>query len=138
MLVDEFLPVFEVSDSLATVVHADLGATWGALTEVDLLEVGRQRPLVGALGALRMLPEVVSHLLHGEGTPAAPARTAPAREAAAQHAPDAGGPTAHLEGADLRERAKRLGAIWRPAQKLWELTWLNAKRLGISDRVADR
>jgi hypothetical protein len=40
--------------------------------------------------------------------------------------------------ADLRERAKRLGAIWRPAQKLWELTWLNAKRLGISDRVADR
>lgn len=37
---------------------------------------------------------------------------------------------------DLRERAKRLGAIWRPAQKLWELTWLNAKRLGISDRVA--
>jgi len=74
MLVDEFLPVFEVSDSLATVVHADLVATWGALMEVDLLEVGRQRPLVGVLGALRMLPEVVSHLLHGEGTPAAPAR----------------------------------------------------------------
>ncbi|MGH2396673.1 MAG: hypothetical protein ACRDFW_06730 [bacterium] len=22
---------------------------------------------------------------------------------------------------DLRERAKRLGAIWRPAQKLWEM-----------------
>jgi hypothetical protein len=39
--------------------------------------------------------------------------------------------------ADLRERAKRLGAVWRPAQKLWELTWLNAKRLGISDRVAN-
>ena len=38
--------------------------------------------------------------------------------------------------ADLRERAKRLGAVWRPAQKLWELTWLDAKRLGISDRVA--
>ena len=37
---------------------------------------------------------------------------------------------------DLRDRAKRLGAIWRPAHKLWELTWLNAKRLGISDRVA--
>ena len=39
--------------------------------------------------------------------------------------------------ADLRERAKRLGAVWRPAQKLWELTWLDAKRLGISDRVAN-
>ena len=36
---------------------------------------------------------------------------------------------------DLRERAKRLGALWRPQQKLWELTWLSAKRLGIADRV---
>ena len=36
----------------------------------------------------------------------------------------------------LRERAKRLGAVWRPAQKLWEISWLDAKRLGISDRVA--
>jgi hypothetical protein len=25
--------------------------------------------------------------------------------------------------AELRERAKRLGAIWRPAQKLWEMRW---------------
>ena len=39
-------------------------------------------------------------------------------------------------GAELRERAKRLGAIWRPAQKLWEMRWLDAKRLGIADRVA--
>ena len=37
--------------------------------------------------------------------------------------------------ADLRERAKRLGALWRPAQKLWEISWLDAKRLGIADRV---
>ena len=37
--------------------------------------------------------------------------------------------------AGLRERAKRLGAVWRPAQKLWELSWLDAKRLGIADRV---
>jgi len=29
---------------------------------------------------------------------------------------------------DLRERAKRLGALWRPAQKLWEMTWREAKR----------
>ena len=39
------------------------------------------------------------------------------------------------EEADLRDRAKRLGAIWRPAQKLWEMRWLDAKRLGIADRV---
>jgi hypothetical protein len=37
--------------------------------------------------------------------------------------------------ADLRERAKRLGAIWRPAQKLWEITWRDAKRLEIVERV---
>jgi len=36
---------------------------------------------------------------------------------------------------DLRERARRLGAVWRPAQKLWEMTWVSAKRLGIADRV---
>ena len=36
---------------------------------------------------------------------------------------------------DLRQRAKRLGAVWRPVQKLWEITWRDAKRLGISDRV---
>jgi hypothetical protein len=36
---------------------------------------------------------------------------------------------------DLRERAKRLGAIWRPNHRLWEMRWLDAKRLGIADRV---
>ena len=35
----------------------------------------------------------------------------------------------------LRERAKRLGALWRPAHKLWEITWRDAKRLAIADRV---
>lgn len=37
---------------------------------------------------------------------------------------------------ELRERAKRLGALWRPKHKVWEITWGDAKRLGISDRVA--
>jgi hypothetical protein len=74
MLVDDFLPAYDVSDSVATVVDADVGATWDALMQVDLIEVGRQRPLVGALGALRILPEVVSHLLHGEALPATPER----------------------------------------------------------------
>jgi hypothetical protein len=36
---------------------------------------------------------------------------------------------------DLRERAKRLGAIWRPNHRLWEMRWLDAKHLGIADRV---
>jgi len=72
MLVDEFLPVYDVSDAVATVVEADVEATWRALMQVDLIEVGRRRPLVAALGALRALPDIVSHLLHGESPPHAP------------------------------------------------------------------
>lgn len=36
---------------------------------------------------------------------------------------------------ELRERAKRLGAVWRQAQKVWEIAWRDAKRLGIAGRV---
>jgi hypothetical protein len=66
MLVDEFLPVYDVSDSVATVVEADVATTWKALMGVDLIEVGRQRPMVAVLGALRALPDIVSNLFHGE------------------------------------------------------------------------
>lgn len=72
MIVDDFLPVYDVSDSMATVVHADVATTWEALLDVDLVEVGRRRPMVGLLGALRALPDIVSHLLHGEELPGAP------------------------------------------------------------------
>jgi len=65
-LADDFLPVYEVSDAVATVARADREATWEALLDVDMLKLGREAPLVGMLGALRMLPEVVGHLLHGE------------------------------------------------------------------------
>jgi hypothetical protein len=73
-LADEFLPVFDVSDELAVVVAADPGVTWEALMKVDLIEVGRRRPLVGVLGAVRALPEIAGHLLHGERPPSAPDR----------------------------------------------------------------
>ena len=63
---DDFLPVYDVSDAVASVTEADRAAAWRALLEVDLLEVGREAPVVGLLGALRMLPEVVANLLHGE------------------------------------------------------------------------
>ncbi len=35
----------------------------------------------------------------------------------------------------LRERARNLGGVWRPAQKLWELKWDAVRKLGIEDRV---
>ncbi len=72
MLVDDFLPEYDVSDSVATTVEADVARTWDALMAVDLIEVGRHRPLVGVLGALRILPDLAAHLLHGEAPPAGP------------------------------------------------------------------
>src|SRR5918911_2827696 len=65
MLVDGFLPIYDVSDSVATVVDADVVTTWDALMEIDLLDVGRKRPVVGVLGGLRILPDMVSQFLHG-------------------------------------------------------------------------
>src|SRR3954453_18390626 len=81
MIVDDFLPIYDVSDGIAAVVDADLTSTWGALMEVDLIEVGRRGPLVGVLGALRVLPDIVSPLLHGE-SPAAPPKRLRLRDTA--------------------------------------------------------
>ena len=57
MLSDDFLPVYDISDEVATVVSADQKATWNALMNADLIDVGRKRPLVAMLGAARMLPD---------------------------------------------------------------------------------
>lgn len=72
-LADEFLPIYDISDEVATVVDANAEIVWAALMDADLLEVGKRYPLVGVLGGLRMLPELVSLLLHGERPPKAPA-----------------------------------------------------------------
>jgi hypothetical protein len=72
MFADEFLPVYDVSDEVATVIAADPPAVWEALLAADLIEVGKRTPLAGLLGALRVLPELVSHLLHGERPPHGP------------------------------------------------------------------
>ena len=74
MYADEFLPTYDVSDSVAVVVDAAPEETWEALMEVDLIAVGKRKPLVGVLGGIRMLPELAAHLLHGERPPAAPER----------------------------------------------------------------
>jgi hypothetical protein len=39
--------------------------------------------------------------------------------------------------AELRDRAKRLGAIWRKEQRLWEIAFRDSKRLGIADRIVE-
>jgi hypothetical protein len=73
-LADKFLPAFDVSDAVAVQVAAPPSMVWASLMDADLLEVGRRAPLSGALAALRMLPEIVASLLHGERPPRAPER----------------------------------------------------------------
>lgn len=71
-LEEVLLPLFDVSDTVALEVEADADAAWRALLDVDLIALGRDRPLVGALGAARALPELVTGLLKGDGLPARP------------------------------------------------------------------
>jgi hypothetical protein len=112
MLIDEFMPAYDVSDAVATVVEADVATTWAALMEVDLIDVGRRRPLVALLGALRMLPEIVGHLLHGEA-PAGQPDHLRLRDLTTL-APDRGG----WVQLDLREQDEialgLVGKFWRP------------------------
>ena len=112
MLLDEFLPIYDVSDAVATVVDADVPTTWDALMDVDLIEVGRKKPLIGVLGALRILPDVVSHLLHGE-LPQPPAQHVRLRDMTKVPAKD--GQWVLLGERPQQELALGLvGKFWRP------------------------
>lgn len=73
MFLGEYLPVYDVSDSVATIVDADVETTWKALMKVDLMEVGRKRPIVGILGAIRGVPDLIVQLLRGKPLPHRPA-----------------------------------------------------------------
>lgn len=59
MFAEEFLPTYDVSDAVAVavVVEASTVRTWDALMEVDLIDAGRRKPLVGILTLVRMLPD---------------------------------------------------------------------------------
>jgi hypothetical protein len=112
MLVDDFLPAYDVSDSVAVTVEADVARTWEALQAVDFIELGRRRPLVGLLGALRILPEVAAHLLHGEAPPSAPASLR-LRDLARQP-PDRGGWVLLGERPGEEIALGQVARYWRP------------------------
>ncbi len=71
-LLERFLPVYDVSDSVAVTVDADRATTWKALLDADLIDVGRRKPMVAALGAARMLPQLLADGLRGHGLPEKP------------------------------------------------------------------
>jgi hypothetical protein len=117
---DHFLPVYDVSDGVATVVKADAARTWAALMEVDLIELGRRRPLIGMLGALRIAPELVGHLLRGE-PPAKPPKTIRLRDMTTL--PTSGGGWVLL--AERPPEAIALGLVgkfWKPVIEFAEVT----------------
>jgi len=119
VLIDELLPVFDVSDEVALVVAADVPATWKALIEADLIDVGRRRPMVGVLGAVRMLPDLVWQRLHGEQVPAAPERM---RLHDLAELPMSGGGWALLGERPQEEIALGLvGKFWRPVIEFAEV-----------------
>jgi len=97
---------------VATVVDANPQTVWDALMAVDLIEVGRRKPLVGALVVLRMLPELASDLLLGERPPAAPERLR-VRETAEAPA-DQGGWVLLGERAADEIALGLVGKFWRP------------------------
>jgi len=110
-LVDDVLPVYDVSDAVAVVVDADVATTWDALLATDLIQVGRRRPLVGLLGAIRALPEIVSELAHGR-RPAAPPERLTLRDTTTLPMGDGGWV---LLGEGPHDLALGLvGAFWRP------------------------
>lgn len=119
MLVDEFLPTFDVSDQIGTVVSADAATTWGALMDTDLVEVGRQRPLVALFGAVRILPDLVWQRLHGEHPPAEPAGLTPRHTA---ELPMSEGAWVLLGERPEEEIAFGLvGKFWRPVIQFAEI-----------------
>jgi hypothetical protein len=110
-LAEEFVPVYDVSDAVATVADADRETAWRALLDVDLLALGRQAPLVGVLGALRMLPEIVGQLLHGE-RPAKPPESMRLRDMPS--IPMSEGGWILLGERPGEEIALGVGKFWRP------------------------
>jgi len=106
------MPVYEIADAVATDVQADTAATWKALVDVDLIEVGRSKPLIGLLGAIRALPEVAAHLLHGERPPKAPERLR--LHDLAEIEPEQGGWVLLGQRDDDEIALGLVGKFWRP------------------------
>jgi hypothetical protein len=112
VLADDFLPVYDISDEVAVVAEAEPADAWSALMDADLIAVGMERPLVGLLGAVRVLPELVLDLLHGERPEQGPTS---ARLKDLAELPAAGGGWTLLAERPGEEIALGLvGKFWRP------------------------
>ncbi|MGZ5315580.1 MAG: hypothetical protein ACXWZW_06695 [Solirubrobacterales bacterium] len=111
-LAEKFLPTYDVSDSVATVVAVEPEAVYEALLEVDMVEVGRRKKVAGTLIGLRVLPLLLTKMLRGEKPPKAPARLTLKGSA---EIPAADGGWVLLDEKPGEELALGLvGRFWRP------------------------
>jgi hypothetical protein len=69
MLIDRYLPIYDVTLAYEATVHASTDETYHAIREADLRD-----PVISALFALRELPMRLTRRLRGEAPPAPPAR----------------------------------------------------------------
>ncbi|MDP1849865.1 MAG: hypothetical protein Q8K79_18920 [Solirubrobacteraceae bacterium] len=112
MFADQFLPTYDVSDSVAVVVDANAARTWEALMDVDLMDVGRRKPLVGILTVARALPAIVRDLLRGK-LPAPPPKQMRLRDTASMPASD-GGWVLLGDDRGVSIALGLVGTFWRP------------------------
>ena len=112
MDLDALLPEYDVSDEVAVTVAAPPERTFDALMDVDLIELGRNRPLIGMLGALRLLPDMLSHALHGDAIERPPERMRLIDTA--DHPPDEGGWTLLTHEPGTAIALGLVGRFWRP------------------------
>lgn len=115
LLIDRYLPRYDVGLVEHILAEADLATTWQALCELDLAQV--HTPLVDAALYARGLPERVAARFGRAAAPEAPARL------------PVGGGGPPMEGwlslGELDEREIALGAVgrfWQPAIRWYDVT----------------
>jgi hypothetical protein len=69
MLIDEVLPTFDVTRVDTVVVAAPADAVYRIAVDLDLVEVVREDPVLGALFAVRGVPDRIMRLLGRRGEP---------------------------------------------------------------------
>jgi len=129
MLIDRYLPRFQVTQIEHLVVNADIGTTWAALVDLDLLDV--HSPLLDAAFFVRGLPAKMKTLL-GRKTPDRAASPQPLRLWGVE---DHG-----VEGwLSLGERPGRevafgaMGRFWKPNIEWYDVTTMTPEQFAAFD-----
>ena len=115
LLIDRYLPHYDVGLIEHTLAEADLATTWQALYELDLARV--HTPLMDAATSVRTLPTRVAARFGRDATPETPARLPLG----------GGGPPMQgwLSLGEVTEREIALGAVgrfWRPDIQWYDVT----------------